>query len=181
MDSLNLHHHGPHTICLKQHPNLSEDELDEFFAEYFNRKNILSLNLSHQENLQNSHLDLLSKSVLGKSLRRLNLQGCPNISYEGIVFLWKSPILGSIIDEEPIYESYYNKPISLVTVEIGNTKALNQYQTLVRPDGKQIFPLPLLDKFNISYINLAWANNISSRKEVGFKKLIITNDGTPVD
>lgn len=100
------------------------------------------------------------------------------VTYDGIVALWRSPILGKVRDDEPVYENYYNKPVSIIKIEIGHTPALENYKQLLRIKDKKNFPLPLLNPFTIRYLNYTG----SSYKEMhGFKDIIITNHGKEIE
>ncbi|AIL12863.1 hypothetical protein IM40_04005 [Candidatus Paracaedimonas acanthamoebae] len=169
-----IYHHGPKVICLGERPNLSSDQLDHFFEKHFD-KNAKILSLRCQEELTDAHLKWLSKLPQTATIIELNLSRT-SISYDGIVHLWKSEFLGSVRDEQPIYESYYNTPISVVKVEIGHTKALKQYKKHLK-NGKKIFPLPLRNKFEIRYVHPAIDVEY---KEIGLKQILLTDHGEPI-
>jgi len=170
------HHSDPKRVCLKHRPDLSEEQLDHFFKRHLesNRK---FLDFGIQKNLTNQHLKMLADSPHAASIIRLNLKWCEKISYEGIVALLKSPTFGSRRDEEPVYDRRYNKPISIIEVEIGHTRARDQFELCVKPSGKKIFPLPLVDDFNIKYLSSSWDSGDSKghRSKLGLKRIVITD------
>lgn len=131
------------------------------------KENTLSINWTNQSNLNDSHLEKLSQHTNAKRIKYLNLSGT-NITYDGLRFLFKSLTFASVRDEDPIYESYYNKPVSVVKIEIKDTPAIKQYMELLEKK-KRIFPLPLRSKFTIIYF--------SNKKENGFKQLLLMNNG----
>ena len=173
------HHSDPKRVCLKHRPDLSEEQLDHFFKRHL-ESNIKFLDLENQKNLENRHLQMLADSPDAAGIIRLNLKWCKKITYEGIVALLKSPTFGSQReDEAPVYDRRYNKPISIIKVEIGHTRACDQFESCVKPSGKKIFPLPLVDDFNIKYLSSSWdsGDSKSYRLKLGLKKIIITDHG----
>lgn len=172
------HHSDPKRVCLKHRPDLSKEQLDHFFKRHL-EPNIKFLDLENQKNLENQHLQMLADSPCAASIIHLNLKWCKKISYEGIVALLKSPTFGSRRDEEPVYDRRHNKPISIIEVEIGHTHASDQFELCVKPNGKKIFPLPLVGDFNIKYLSSSWdsGDSTSHRSKLGLKKITITDHG----
>lgn len=170
-----LHHHGRTTVCLGHSPNLGKKQLDHFFDCHLG-ENTKILYLTSQQNLDDSHLGMLANSKQASTIVELNLMRT-NVTYDGIVSLWRSKILGSIRDDEPIYERYYNMPVSVIKIEIGHTPALMQYAELLKK-GKNIFPLPLSKDFGITYLDYTGGGN--SGVVVGFRDIILMNHGKEI-
>lgn len=170
-----IHHHGPQKICLGHRPNLSTSALDHFFKHHL-EEDIKYLSLKHQENITDEHLALLSKLPHAASTISLNLK-YTSITYDGIAALWQSALFGSSREEIPIYESYYNLPISIIKIEIAHTPALDQYKEY-KAKGKQLFPLPLHGEFKINYIHPT--TGVKSKKN-GFKQIVLMDHGKPIE
>lgn len=98
-----------------------------------------------------------------------------DVTYDGIAHLWKSKILGSVRDDEPVYDQFYNLQVSVIVIEIGHTPAFKQYQNILQQKQKKIFPLPLLKEFGIN--NLKYTGENSEEEIIGFKRIIILNHG----
>lgn len=131
--------------CHKQFIDLSNrDDVDDDFIKQLNCPITLKLDLSNTK-----------------------------VTYEGIRHLWKSENIGKERHDDPIYEAYYNLPISCVYVEIDNTPALQQYYYF-KKDNKVIFPLPLKENFLIEYDN-------SDVGQIGFKEIILTVNGVKIE
>jgi hypothetical protein len=164
-----VHHHGSKTLCLGHRPDLSTEELNHFFKFHL-EENIKYLSLKYQKNLTDKHLKKLAKNPKASSINCLNLSRT-SVTYDGIVALWNSKNFGSVRDE-PIYEDYYNKPISIIKIEIGHTPALETYEKLKKnSEGKSIFPLPLRNNFKIYYKDLRSEEDYL----VGLKQIIVTD------
>ena len=118
--------------------------------------------------MNDEKLAILANYSKDLKCKYLNLSNS-DVTYDGIVLLWRSKTFGSVSDDEPIYERYYNLQVSVVKIEIKNTPALKQYNELLIK-GKKIFPLPLRKNFDIIYFN-------SDEKQIGFKDIILLNCG----
>lgn len=164
-----IYHNGQNKTCFCKNI-LTSDEL-VYFIDNCLKENTISINWTGQKNLNDDHLKILAKSRNARQIKYLYLAGT-NITYDGLRFLWKSLIFGNIRNEDPIYYSYYNEVVSVIKVEIKNTPALTQYHKLLE-DQKKIFPFPLRKNFTIIYPN--------NQKEVGFKEIVLLNDGNPIE
>ncbi|AIK96903.1 hypothetical protein [Candidatus Odyssella acanthamoebae] len=169
-----LHHHGRATVCLGYGPQLSKEQLAHFFDEHL-EKNTKIMYFNAQENLNDNHLEVLSKSKQAATVIELDLMRT-KVTYDGIASLWRSPILGSVRDDEAVYEKYYNLPVSVIKVEIGHTPALKSYKEFLRK-GKKIFPLPLRKDFEITYRGYTGE---SSEAVEGFKEIVLLNHGKEI-
>lgn len=153
--------------------------LEDFF-QFELKPDLQFLNLKNQRKLTNDHLKILANNCNSSGITRINLKYCEKISYKGIVELWKSPFLGRLRDEEPLYDRRSNRNIVTVKVEIGHTKAAAQYEPYLALRGKRIFPLPFKDKFDIYYYDSSWDCIIRKKVKNGLKKLVITDHGKVV-
>jgi len=124
--------------------SLSKDSILNYIECNFNTT-VVRLDLGHQNQCDNDILLALSNSVNSGALRYINLIST-NISYNGIVKLWNSDIIGCLISDVPTYEKHTGHPISVVEIEIGNTPLYKQYK-----NKKFKYPLPLLGNFEITY------------------------------
>ena len=106
---------------------------------------VVRLDLGHQKQCDNDILLALSNSVNSGALRYINLIST-NITYNGLIKLWNSSIIGCLISDVPTYETHTGYPISVIEIEIGNTPLYKQYK-----DKKFKYPLPLLRNFEITY------------------------------
>ncbi len=151
-----------------------------------------SLNLQYKMNLQAIKKDFpyhqnkdddfyileLAKSYRHCTIRKFDFSNS-TVSYDAIVALWRSDLIGYYLGAgEKLYERSYNKLMSIVFIEIRNSKAYEQYLTHERKrigsnTTKKIFPLPYRDKFLID----AGSDGIVS----GFKEIILTVEGKPID
>lgn len=88
-----------------------------------------------------------------------------NIGYNGIIAVWKSNYIGSLISDIPTYERHTGTPVSVIKIEIAGSRAYTQYQ-------KQLFkyPLPLLKDFTITYGHLCVGNSYDL---IGYKQVIL--------
>lgn len=120
---------------------LTDDEL-HYFIDNCLDFDTTTINYNGQINLNDEHLEKMSK--------------CSNATYDGIRFLWQSLTFGSSRKDSPVYESYYNKAVSIIKLEIKSTLALVQK-----------YPSPLKDKFIIHYPH--------GNKKTGFKKIVLLN------
>jgi len=118
------------------------------------------------------------RSKLGGRIVRLNLMGT-SVTYDGIALLWKSKYLGSVRDDETVYDQFYNLQASVVMIEIGHTPALQQYKDILQSREKKIFPLPLRKEFEIT--NLSYAGDSSQEEAMGFKKVILFDHGKKLE
>lgn len=116
--------------------------------------------------MNDEKLAILANYSQSGEIKYLNLSNS-DITYDGIVSLWRSKTFGGIRYDDPIYERYYNLPVSVIKLEIKNTPALDQYKKFTR-QGKNIFPLPLRKDFTIIYKN---------EKQIGFKEIVLLNNG----
>lgn len=171
-DFSDVNHHGPRVLCLGKHPNLKREQLDDFFT-YHLKPNTISLDLRCQPNLDDSHLIKLAESPQAAMIAEINLSRT-NVTYDGIAALWRSPVLGSHRDDPPLFERYYNLPVSVIKVEIGHTPALETYKDMLSRMGRKIYPFPMREQFNISF----WTPyNRFSNPQQGFKDVILMDHG----
>ena len=150
-----------------QHKALSNEDFSHLIQYHLNT-DIYQLDLSNQEHLDSKVLKDLANSENAGAIRYLNLMST-NASYSGIVALWNSSTFGSLVSDSPTYERHTGVPVSIIEIEIGNTKLYEQYQ-------KKLFnyPLPLLGNFEITYghrcVGKPW-------KEIGYKQIILLDHG----
>lgn len=163
-----IYHHGKHILCLRQYPDLSEEELNHIF-DYHLKSKITHMDLSNQENLNDDHLKKLACNPKLLRVDSLDLKNT-NVGYSGIVALLKSDTLSSIRYGEAIYYRYYNKAVSIVNVDIDNTRALKEYEER-RQKGINTFPLPLRDDFEISYHR--YSEKYITETKSGIKEVIV--------
>ncbi|MBW8309964.1 MAG: hypothetical protein K0M45_10105 [Candidatus Paracaedibacteraceae bacterium] len=170
-----LPHHGRATVCLGHSSTLTQAQLDHFFDCHLST-NTKIMYFNAQKNLNDGHLDVLSKSKQAATVIELDLMRT-KVTYDGIASLWRSPILGSIRDDEAVYEKYYNLPVSVIKVEIGHTPALKSYKEFLRK-GKKIFPFPLRKNFKITYRDYT-----GEGREIvkGFKEIVLLNHGKEIE
>lgn len=163
---VDIHHHGQSSICLNHMAKLTAEELDDFI---YNRicDNVHTLLLGTQSNLNNEHLKILSELPCSKRIKYLNLSNT-EVTYDGISYLWNSKNVGSIWTDSPIYDNYYNLPLSIVEVDITNTPAIQQYLKYKNQD-KHIFPLPFKGNFEIK-------QGGSDKIKTGLKQIVLIND-----
>lgn len=169
-----IYHHGNHMLCLRKSPELSRTQLTHIFNEHL-KKSVLKMNLSDQPNLTDAHLEQISESSKSKRIVSLNLRNCKQVGYDGLLALLKSPYLGSICEDEPLYLPYDNTEISIIKVEIAGTLALEQYETLSQKNGERIFPFPIRDRFEINYTCPSGRHIVET--VCGYKELSLTNNG----
>ena len=177
LDLSDVHHHGRTTVCLAQLSKLTKLQLDHFLTSHL-ENNTKCLKLNYQINLDDSHLKTLAESKLSGRIIRLDLMGT-SVTYDGIALLWKSKTLGSVRDDEAVYDQFYNLQVSVIMIEIGHTPALQQYINVRETKQKRIFPLPLRKEFVIH--NLSYAGENSQEDTIGFKKIILLNHGEEIE
>lgn len=137
----------------------------------------------HQNDNDDFYIIEMSKSHRYCDVRKFDFSNT-NVSYDAIVAMWRSNTIGYHMgDIEHLYERYYNKLVSIVYVEIQNSKAYEQYQTFKRKGIKngaivKLFPLPYRNNFMIKSDHDGMVS--------GFKEIILTvggkeiNDDTPL-
>lgn len=171
-----IHHHGPRVLCLRQNPNLEQPKLDHFLLHHI-EPHLLVLDLSCQRSLNDNHLQCLAGLPQAETITTLNLENT-NVTYEGIAALWRSPSIGRRREDQLVYDNFYNLPLSIVTVEIGNTPAMAFYEEVFNKHGKKIYPLPLRNNFEMVHLN-PYTRRYEQRS--GFKKILLTNHGKPIE
>jgi hypothetical protein len=88
----------------------------------------------HQDKDDDFYITELSKSHQYCNVHKFDFSNT-NISYDAIVALWKSDLIGYHVSiSDGVYE--YDKLVSVVTIEIQNSKAIEQYHTLKRKHTK---------------------------------------------
>jgi len=130
--------------------------------------NVYRLNLGHQDFIDNDVLKEIAASPTTAAINYLNLQST-NVSYNGIVALWNSLSLGSLVSDVPTYERHTGNPIVKISIEVGNTKVIKQHQQKLFT-----YPLPLLRDFEITYGHRGLGE---SWKMFGLKQIILLNNG----
>ena len=123
---------------------LSREQLSNFIDIDLNT-NVISVDFSNQKECDNDILSNLANNTQSGAIRSLNFMST-NITYNGIVKLWNSSIIGSLVSDLPTYERYTGVVVSIIEVEIGNTPCYKQYQHKLFK-----YPLPLLRDFEITY------------------------------
>lgn len=113
-------------------------------------------------------LEILAKSENASAITYLDLSST-RIGYNGIIQLLKSSTFGSLISDSPTYEKHTGVPVSIIKVEIQNTRCYEQYK-------KKLFkyPLPLIRDFNITYGHRLIGKQY---KNFGYKQIILLNYG----
>lgn len=138
------HHQITGLACLQHNLNLAENDLEHFIDEHLGT-DITNLILSGQDNMNDKTILTLANSPNAKAITNLNLKST-NVGYNGIVALWKSETFGSLVSDLPTYERYTGKPVSVIEIEIGHTKLIEQYKRSLFA-----YPLPLRAEFQITF------------------------------
>jgi len=156
-------------ISLSECPNLPPDQLKNFVRS-LNTGEITPvyttkyLDLSNQIHLTDKHIKYLfgpkfKNKYLGW-IDHLNLSST-NVTFKSVELLWACKRFGRRI--RGLAEYYHSMPLRMLTVEIGNTPALQSW-----------YPLPLLKNF--IFFGKACGYSCTKKRYEGLKKLCVTNN-----
>jgi hypothetical protein len=160
------HHCNCKIVDLKD-KTLSKENFS-YYIDTILSTNIYHLDLSHQENLDSDVIKELAKSGNASAIRFLNVNST-DVGYAGIYELLRLPTFGRLVNDSPTYHKSLCSPVSIIKIEIGNTRAFRQYE-----NKKFKYPLPLISDFEITYGH----NCLGEPYRVfGYKQIILLDHG----
>ena len=119
----------------------------------------------HQNKEDDFYVIELAKSYHYCGIRNFDFSNT-NVSYDAILAMWRSDTVGSYMgNTKRTYQKQYNKLISMVYIEIQNSKVYEQYQTYKHVPIANLFTLPYRDHF---MIDCGEDGIISGLKEIVF-------------